>query len=325
MSAAKTNIRWGVLMNTEGSYGAGGTLNAATHGVRVHEDPVATTEYDYDGRRAGKQPATQGMALNVAPSSRFSKVQLAHEVHGGGSQYSPSVVPSLHTLLRLAGMDAAYITDTSYTYTPSGEAAGFASGAVEVYRRGQLWTLNGGYGEGFTLAAEAGRPSILTVPLMGRLPAIPTDTALPAVTYPSVLPPKALAMAVAINSVATARVRSFSLEHTRNLAPRLFDASTGVHGGFTPGAEREFKLMLTVEAVALATLNPYNLANAMTAIPVTLTVGATQFNRYTLAAAQAQIEEVVDGNEGPVATWDLTLALKTSTPAANDEVSLLFN
>lgn len=325
MSATKTNIRWGVLMNAEGSYGAGGTLVAATHGFRVHEDPVASTEYDYDGRRYGKQPGTQGMAINVAPSSRFSKVPLVHEIHGGGAAYSASVLPSLHMALRLAGMDPTLVASTSYTYAPSPEATGYASGAVEVYRRGQRWTLNGVYGEGFTIAAEAGRPALLTVPLIGRLPAIPDDIALPAVTYPTVLPPKAMAMAAAINSVPQARVRSFSLEHTRNIAPRLFDASAGAHGGFTPGAEREFKLMLVVEALALATLNPYSLRDLQTTIPVTVTVGATTFNKMIISAAQAQIEEVVDGNEGPVATWEITCACKTSTPLLNDEVSILFN
>lgn len=325
MSAAKTNARWGVLAMLEGSYGGGGTLVAADHGVRVYEDPAVDKEFEYDGRRAGKQPATQGMALNVAPSGRFARVPLAHEIHGGGAQYSTTVVPSLHTLLRLCGMDATYVTDTSYSYAPSPEATGYASGAVEVYRRGQLWALNGVYGEGFTISGEAGRPALFSAQLIGRMPANESDASLPAITYPTVLPPKAMAMAAAINSVAQARVRSFSLEHTRNIAPRVFDTSAGVHGGFTPGAEREFRLMMTVEAVALSTLNPYALRDAATSIPVTLTVGGTQFNRFTIAAAQAQIEDVSDGAEGPVATWEITLGLKTSTPSANNEVSILFN
>lgn len=325
MSAAKTNIRWGLLALVEASYGAGGTLLPASHGVRVYEDPEATVEYDYDGRRNGKQPATAGMALNVPPSARFSNVPVAAEVHGGGAAYSASVVPSIHTLLRLCGMDAALVASTSYTYTPSHEANGYASGALEVYRRGQLYGLNGVYGDGFTLSMEAGRPATFSTTLRGRMPSLPTDVALPAITYPSVLPPKALAMAVSINSVAQARVRSATLEMTRNVAPRLFDASAGAHGGFTPGAEREFRLSLVVEALALATLNPFALRDAMTAVPVSLAVGATQFNRFTLAAAQAQIEEVTEGAEGPVATWELSLACKTSTPSANDEISLLFD
>lgn len=325
MSATKTNARWGLLAMLEGSYGGGGTLVAADHGVRCYEDPAADKEYEYDGRRAGKQPGTQGMALNVAPSGRFARVPFAHEIHGGGAQYSTTVLPSVHTLLRLCGMDPTYVTNTSYSYAPSPEATGYASGAIELYRRGQLWALNGVYGEGFTLAGEAGKPATLTGTLMGRMPANESDAALPAIAYPAVLPPKLMAASAALNSVALPRLKSFALEHTRNIAPRLFDVSSGVHGGFTPGAEREFKLMLTVEAVALSTLNPYALRDAATSVPVTLTIGGTQYNRFTIAGAQAQIEDVADGNEGPVATWELTLGLKTSTPSANDEVSILFN
>jgi hypothetical protein len=325
MSATKTNIRWGVLGMIEASYGAGGTLVPATHGIRVHEDPAVTLAHTYDGRRAGKQPATQGAAINVAPSGRSGSLSAVQEVHGGGAAYSTTVLPSLHTLLRIAGMEAALVASTSYAYTPSSEATGFASGAFEVYRRSQMYALKGVYGDGFTLSGEAGRPSILTVPLMGQMPTLPTDVALPAITYPSVLPPKALAMAAAINAVSALRCRSYSLEMTRNLAPRVFDTSTGVHGGFTPGAEREFRLQMTIEAVALATLNPFSLRDLQTVIPVTFGVGATALNKFVVSAANAQIEDVVEGNEGPVATWDLTLALKTSTPSLNDEVSILFN
>jgi hypothetical protein len=325
MSATKTNVRWGVLLGLEGSYGAGATLNAANDGLRVHEDPAASTEYEYDGRRAGKAPATQAMIPNVAPSNRFSKVSLVQEAHGGGASYSAAVIPSFHRLLRIAGMEAALNAGVSYTYTPSGEATGYGSGALEIYRRGQLWALNGVYGEGFTLAMEAGRPAILTVPVIGRLPANPSDVALPAITYPSVLPPKALAMAAAINAVSQARVREARLEFTRGVAPRLMDVSTGVHGGFTPDATREAKLILVVEALALATFNPYTLRDAQTTVAATVSVGATAFNRFAVSAAQAQIEDVVEANEGPVATWEITLACKASTPAANDEFTILAN
>lgn len=325
MSATKTKIRWGMLINAEGSYGAGGTLVAATHGIRVHEDPEPSVEYEYDGRRVGKAPGTAGMVANVAPSSRFSKFAAQHEIHGGGAAYSGSVLPSCHQLLRACGMEATLVASTSYTYAPSSENTGYGSAAVEVYRRGQQYTLNGVYGEGFTIAGEAGKIAMMTAPLSGRLPAIPADVALPAITYPTVLPPKALAMACAINSVAQARVRSFSLELTRGLTPRMMDVSTGVHGGFTPNAEREFKLSLVVEAVALATLNPFTLRDAQTLIPVTVGVGATAFNRFTIAAAQAQIEDVTESAEGPIATWELTLACKCSSPVLNDEVSILFN
>lgn len=326
MSATKTKIRWGVLMNAEGSYGAGGgALAGATHGVRVHEEPEPSVEYEYDGKRAGKAPGTAGMQLNVAPSSRFSKLKLDQEVHGGGAAYSASVLPSCHRMLLAAGMDATLVASTSYTYAPSNEATGYGSAGMEVYRRGQMYALNGVYGEGFSLTGEAGRPSMFSTTLSGRLPAIPTDVALPAVTYPSVLPPKALAMAAAINGVSQVRVRSFALECTRGLTARLMDVSTGVHGGFTPNAEREFRLSMIVEAVALATLNPFSLRDLMTSIAVTVSVGGTAFNRYVVTAAQAQIEEVNEQAEGPIATWELVMACKASSPVLGDEVSILFN
>lgn len=325
MSATKTNRRWGVLMNTEASYGAGGVLAGASHGFRVHEDPEPSVEYDFDGRRAGKAPATAGMNPNVPPSSRFSRVSLAHEVHGAGAAYAAAVKPSLHTALLMAGLSATLVDGVSYSYAPTADDETYSSAALEIYRRGQKYALNGAYGDGFTLAAEAGRPSMLTLPLVGRMPELPTDAALPAITYPNVLPPKALAMAVSIGGVAQARVRSFSLEFTRTVSPRLFDASTGVHGGFTPNADREARLTLVCEALALATLNPFNLRDLMTQVAFTLTVGSANFNKYTLSGAAGQIEAVSEGAEGPVATWELEVALKASGPAANDEFALLFD
>src|SRR5919108_140678 len=66
------------------------------------------------------------------------------------ASYSASVLPSLHTLLRIAGFDAAIdVTGGAekVTYTPTPGQTGFGSGVFDAYGRGQKFPLTGGYAD----------------------------------------------------------------------------------------------------------------------------------------------------------------------------------
>lgn len=328
MSASKSLVRFGALVGLEASYLAGGALSNTTDGVHLVERPDVEIGYKFDGARSGKAPGTAGMIRHVAPSGRFGKATLVAEPAGPGLAYTNtfSQAPNVHRLLRLAGLDATFsggVGTEQIAYTPTADGpTAYASGVVRLFARGQQYDLAGVYGEGFTLEGELGGIPRLTVPISGVMANLPTDLATPTITYPSVLPPKATQVALSINGVQPARVRQYALEFSRNIAERLFDASSGGHGGFTPGITREAKLTVTIEAIALATLNPFTLRDAMSAVPVTFAIGGTQYNRFTVTASTAQVVNVSEGEEGPVATWDLELALKCSTPTANDEFAI---
>jgi hypothetical protein len=229
--------------------------------------------------------------------------------------------------LKIAGLDPTFsggVGSEQISYQPTADGAGYASGVLRAYARGQQYDLTGAYADGFTLEFELGGVPKITFPLQGISSALPSDVSVPSITYPTVLPPKASALALSLGGYSPARVRSGSLTFKRNISPRLFDVSAQAHGGFSPGVDREATLEVVIEAAALSSFNPYTYADAQTALSLAATIGGTQYNKFTLNAANAQLLTADEAEEGPVATWALSFALKASTVIASDEFTLVW-
>ncbi len=329
MSAGKTLNEWGVLIKEEASYGAGGTLSPATDGVLVLEQPTVTYSYIHDGQRRGERGPMNLGIRRAKKLGRAGQVTLVHEAAGAGAAYSASQRPSAHTLLRICGFDAQLTTTSGqekYTYTPGTGT----SGVLEVYTRGQKYLLKGAYGDLVIAADGPGIPSWEVA--VQALADLPTDAAVPAITYPTVQPPVAEQITLQLGTFAAAVVRSFRLELQRELSPRANINAAG-HAGFTPGARRP-RLQVVIEAASLVAspyhsasgIDPYQLTELASAISVSLQVGSTQYNRWRISAPNAQLAEPVEeAEDGATATWTLTWDLLPSTPAAKDGVSIVFD
>jgi hypothetical protein len=192
------------------------------------------------------------------------------------------------------------------------------SAAGELYSRGQKWPVTGVYAD---MGFEIDGPGLMIFefPFMG-LVSIPTDVAVPSITYNATQPPKAESVALAIGAWATPVVRKVGFKANRKASPRANINNPG-HAGFSPG-HRDPQLTITVEAAALATFDPYTLRDNATPQLVTFTVGATQYNKIKFTAAQAQIIEVAEERDEDTALWTLTFTCPPSNNVLNDDYSL---
>lgn len=330
MSSEKLINEWGVLVDVESVYGDGGTLTAADDGVLVLEQPVVSPEYAHDGARRGERgPMALGIK-RVGKSGLTGAVSLVTEPAGAGAAYAAAVFPNIHKLLLLAGLDDTLdVTGSaeSYTYIPG---AG-DSGGLEIYTREQKYILAGAYTD-LVIAAAGPEIPVAEFAVQGLLTK-PTDSAVPAITYPSVDPPKAEAMVVDIGDFLAAVVRSFTFSLNRSISPRMNQNAAGGHAGFVYGFGVP-TLELEIEATDLQTtpfhkvagLDPYVLAENATPLDLTLTVGSTQYNQYTIDANQAQLNAPIDdGEDGAAAIWTLSFDLLPSTPALKDNFSIVFD
>lgn len=332
----------GLLAKEESTYGTFVALATTSDGIQLqyNDNYVAapfSIDYAFDGD-LGPGVATLGTIKRVAPSGRSVKGDLPHRMRPGGAAYSATVVPSGHRLLKASGLDAAVTTTTSaekWVYTPTAANAAYASLSAELYTRGEKWPVAGILSD-FKIEFGNPAPPIWTFMCQGILNALPTDVSAPTITYPlqTVAPPLASSIQLTLGNFTSANavVMSGSFEFKRTLFPRVALSGASAHLGFVPG-DRTPVLKVVLEATALtgspftaaAAFDPYNLRDSAQNLAVTLVFGATQYNRYTLAMPQAQVIDVQPGNNGPIATVELTIVPYVSAVQLNDDFTLTFD
>ncbi len=331
----------GLLAKTEATYGTAVALTTTADGVQLqYKDRIVgaplTIDYAFDGD-LGPSVSALGQVANVAPSGRSVKGDLPFRSRPGGAAYSASVIPSLHNILKASGFDAAVVTGAgteSWTYTPSLAGTTYASLTMGCYTRGELWSVIGALGN-IKFDAPDPAPPIWTFGMMGILSGLPTDAALPSITYPlqTVNPPLASSIALTLGSLSTnAVVLSHSFDMQRTMDPRVAQSGSGAHLGFVP-KDRAPILKVTLEATALVgspftsstAFDPYNLRESAQSVAVTLQHGTAQYFRQKLQFPQAQVIAMTPGNNGSVATVELTLAAFNSTASSNDDMKIVFD
>lgn len=343
MSAPKTRNKWGFGAKIESTYG---TVNAptATDGVLTLEVPeVDQPQFLNDGDRG----VTPGGASRpgVNQSGRWGGVRVSSEWIGGGAAYSASVKPHLDVLKRICGLEATgSFTGGSenWKYAPEAGPASLESATVDAYVGGQLYRLTGCYGT-FEITCDGPGVPRWDFDIVGIADVV-TDAAILAFSnYPAINnpPPKAENIALTIGTFTGGKVRSFHFVEGREKDQARADLNgvSNQHAGFTPGS-RSPTLEVVLERTTLATvapwhtattLNPYRLAEDRAASFIcSLNVGSVQYKRFKLwsgpiaaAAAQAQLLDVQDTNEGPTKTWTLTIGFRPSTYLAEDEFAIV--
>ncbi len=329
MSSAKTLNTYGSLAKVEAVYGVAETLALATDFLLFVERPDVEDAYIHDGSRVGRHPGTSGRPRRVAPSGKEGGFSGMWEGTGAGVAYTAAILPVNHVLMEILGMEAAIdltVSSEKVTYTP--ESEGLDSATVRVHSAQEQTDLVGAYGESLSISAEGPVIPTWEARIRGIQDPIPVDLALPVIVYPTErLPAKAVNIGLSANAVTTLILRGFTFNYERELTPRADDNSTGVttaHKGFTPGG-RTATLELIVEAIALATFDPYSLWDGSTEMVVSFGVGATQYNKWTFAANQSILTDVDKGDDGATATWILSFELATSGYSANDEFAIVYD
>lgn len=301
---------------------------ANTDAVLLAERPDLTIGYAHDGTRAA--PAgTMGHQRRVKPSGRTGDTSLKLEPRGANAPYAAAVLPNLHVLARIMGLDAAIDTTLNaekVTYTPTPGPVGFAVASLDLFGRAQRYGLTDVIGD-FTLGASGPEVPILEIPVKGLLPTI-EDAALPDMlvtlqAVDAILPPKAEQLAFVFAGVANLELKKWSLAFGRTNNPAL-NQNSGGHSGFR-NSGRAPVLTFTVANELLSVIDFYALRDSDAQSPFALQVGDEQYNRHKLSGPAAQVVDVKDSDEDPTACIDVTCQLNPSAYGLNDEFSWLFD
>lgn len=326
-------------MKLEPSYNGGGSVAAATDGQWMLDPAEAEVSYLNDGARIAQAPGTGNSFKRLAPSGRDFKLRYRAEGRGAGVAYSASVFPpDVHIGLRISGHGVA--TDVTggvekQTYTPlSLNDATWPSAVAEAYARGQKYPFQAAYGD-MSWAIDGPGTMVFEFPVSGIQTALPTDVAVPSITYSALTttPPKAESMAWTFGSFTGGIVRSAKFSKGQTISGPRLNQNNGGHSGFSMGA-RNPTLEVTLEAVALTTatpwsaagtLNPYGLRDTALPLAISMVLGPSGvYNRVKFNAAQAQVVDVKEAADGPTALWTVTFECKPSSPILSDDYSLAF-
>ena len=312
-----------LLAKLEATYGTAIAVTATADGQLLaltdRTQAVVTPSWSYDGA-VGPAPGNLGMLKRVAAVGRTATISVPMRAKGAATTYAATVLPNIHTMLKICGMDSTLATGT-YTYSPTADSITYSSATMEAYARGQKWTSRGVIGSFSVDAPNHGIPT-WTFDCRGILDTAVADAAIVAPTYPTLTTAEPIANAVvlAIGSFVAPVVKSFSFKQNRSIEnPRLDLTAADGHQGFVPaGYEPEFRVV--VESTALtyphstAGFDPYKALLNAEAFALSLTVGGTAYNRWKLNMATAQLAEFTENNEGPVATTELVFRPHSSSP-----------
>ena len=333
----------GALAKIETTYGTAVTLATTSDGLLLsypdrNVGAPITISYAFDGK-VGVNPGNLSELPLSQPGGKSFTGDLPVRFKGAGVAYSASAKPApADVLLRISGLSSTLVTTSgseSYTYAPQSPTAAYSSATMGLYARGELWPLKGVIAN-WSCSFDNPGPPTHTFSISGIANGDVTDVTLPSITYPhlTIDPPNANAVSLVVGSFTTNAVLyggSFNLNRT--IEPRVALTSSTGHEGFIPGGYAP-ELTLTLEATAFvgspyhtsAGLDPIKLREAATKLTtVSVTFGSTQYNKWTISLANAQLFNVQPSANGRAACWDLTFKPSASSPIAVDDFTVVFN
>ena len=339
MSSAKHTLAGGALVKVESTYGTDASPSTSTDAVRFFERPEITLGYAYDGNRDVAN-GSAGRIVQQTPKGRFADITHKVQVRGRGAAYTSSsvTVPDVHALLRACGLDAANTTtggSEKWDFTPTAVTGTPTSATYWGYAKGEVIKATGCYGS-FKITADGIGIPVWEFALKGIAATAVADATLPSLTYtvPTIVPPTATNIAFTLGNFTGGVVRSFTFDLGRSIDnPRQNQNASAGHAGFTPG-ERAPVLEVVVEKTSLqgspyhatSAIDEYQLVdNATSGLACSLVVGGTQYNRWKLVMAQAQVTAAEQQGDGPAALVKLTIKPYVTGDQANDDLTVRFD
>jgi hypothetical protein len=325
----KVSYQHGILVKSEATYQENPTLSTSTDGVYVPEPPEFTNERLFNGERRAQ---TGGWYKGTTPTGKKGSGSVVLHPRGAGAAYSSSaVVPyDVHAMLQASGYTAS-LAGGVWTYTPAATNS-VPSAAMQCYYRGELHKLYGVYANVEMLCDGIGIPK-WTFAFAGVWdPTVYADAAVPAITInAAIMPPVAEGMTITIGNYLAPVVRRWRFAPSRDLQDRQ---SISFSGGYYGAAllNRSPVLEMTIEQTSLVStpyhstsgLDPMRLWDAGTSVAVNTTCGSAN-NRWRVYCPQAQLANVVAGDDNGIATWELTFHPHQSTATGNDDHTIVFD
>lgn len=302
-----------LLLKSEVTYGVDATPTGAANAILATDVRISPMEgQDVD---RGLDLPFMGASGTVAVGL-FAKLSFKIEVKGGGAAGTP---PAFGAILKACGCAEVIVASTSVTY--SRVSKNHASATIYFNMGGILYKMLGTRGT-CTLRVNALGIVYLEFDMSG-LWVMPVDQVAPAVTLGtqlSVFPQVATSANTPTFTLggASPALRSFSLNFGNTVSPRFLIGAEGII------IEKIMEAMeFTVEAVPLATLNPYQLAQqgTLSALSLVHGVGAGKICTLSVPRTQLQRPSGLEEQQG-IIEWPLRGVPLPN--AGNDQFTLAF-
>jgi hypothetical protein len=311
MTTAVQRVVYGVRGALEATYGSGASLTDDNY-IHLTQDPHVTIEPLNDGSM-GVDPRSGAQAKRVRQSGRHASVLFSTYVRG--STDLATVPPrDIDVLLQSAGHERIQTTISSqpaWLYQPMVDD--FTSAAFDIFSAKKQFRLEGAFGH--ELLIEASNLGVLrfSTAVTGILRTI-TDAAIPTapthdlVTSPVLFDGRGLSVSPVIgNWNQNCKVRSLKLKSAQEKVSRPSGTDTDGTAGIAIG-RRVSQLEVVAEQVPLSVFNPYTLRDAQTPVVMSF-VCFGEGHYWYLVSDAAQLEAVVDEEDGSTAMWRMTFSL----------------
>jgi hypothetical protein len=318
---------FGLLVKIEPTSGTDSVPVAATNAVQTLGAPTITVDYLEQGLRNDVVNGVLITADRAAAAGRFVKIEnITLEVRGSGTA---GTAPESDALLRAAGFSVTTSAGVSNLYTTID--TGMETVTAYAYAAGKLFKVVGCVAT-FELTGEATKRGMLKFSLTGRLAADPTETALPALTLSTVIPPLFHSVATSIGSWTSAsgepmQLLTVGIKGNETVTPLPSAGATDGHAGYLL-SDRKTSQTMKIRTPALASFDPYALSKADgSTMPATAhTYGTVAGNRLAVTTGKWALVAPKIGTQDSVFTFDLdgTLGAGASGATAR-ELALLFS
>jgi hypothetical protein len=324
---------FGVLVKIEATPLTDAVPVAGTDAVRVVGIPVLKYGFLESGSRDDVVTGQLGAAERAIPAGRFGSIDLILELRGAGAAYSASVVPEADALLRMSGCGKTLVTtggSESILYTTLD--SGNETGTVYCYSAGKLFKLVGCVAT-LKFNAEAAKRGLWTFSVTGKMVSDPTEVALPALTFSSVLPPLFHTSTATIGAWSSAAgsdplvLKSVSVDFNNTVTER---ASAGAADGLAGYlvSDRRVRQEEVVEVPLLTSFDIFAAAKLTGASnPLsTWQLGTAQYNRMKGQTGRWALEAPDLGAVASINTAKLAGNLIIgAAPTSNREINFLFD
>lgn len=289
-----------LLAKIETTYGTDSTPTGAANAILATDVKISPMEGQDVSRGLDSRPYMG--AQPTVPAGLYAKISFKVEVKGSGTA---GTAPAIGVFLRSCALAEVIVAGTSVTYNPI--TSGHESCSIYFNIDGTLYKMTGCRGTAVYRVSAQGvvylefeMTGLFTQPAAA---ALPTPTFGTQMTQMPQVASSANTPTFTINAVSCV-MRSFALDLGNDVKPRLLVRSESIII-----ADKAEMIDTTIEAVALATLNPYALAAAGTTMAISLVhgTGAGKICTLSVPSAQMQRPSGLEDQDG-IMEWPLKLA-----------------
>lgn len=312
--------RFALAAAVEATYGTDEVPTFAADAIRLTEPPTVKEDALAMNTREGWSTGGLGTLAMASKSGLLHVVDAKSVLQGAGSAYASGNLPPIDPILKAAGF-AATVDATPGSETVTYDVSDDASTGISIYTEvdGNKYATVGGVVEKLQVAADAGQFVTAPATIRGIASAI-TEQVLESATYPSGLPPVWKASSFTLGAF-TPVARSFQLDLGLKVAARGDGNATSAFAGYRI-TERMPTLQVTVEKEALSTWDPWDDWENSTQRSFALTVGSVQYNKFTISADDARIQDVESQDQDGLSVVQVTYGL--FTPSSGNELRIVF-